>query len=307
MTRAADHRWRAGGRTAAASRRRPAAWRECQATRNAREDERHANHPHVRGARAASGVARSLYSGCGRSNHFVLCSENERRKARRHHSSHADAGRVRDRRASAAARCCRRCRGRRRRLRGARHRRRAGASSPASRRHAGRGRRAEEGRGRRVQAGVPRRAPVEDARRCCRKPSSPDRPRRRSRRFSTRCSPSSPADNQRKFLSALGAFDMLAIEKHTKPWIALTAGRAGRAAADGVHDGARHAARRPVAASCAGSGRLGQGHDRRSLQQPERLDRRRVLLVREGRARTGLGRQRVPHGAARLHASGRAA
>jgi hypothetical protein len=31
------------------------------------------------------------------------------------------------------------------------------------------------------------------------------------------------AENQRKFLGALGAFDMLAIDKHTKPWIALTA------------------------------------------------------------------------------------
>jgi len=31
------------------------------------------------------------------------------------------------------------------------------------------------------------------------------------------------AENQRKFLSALGAFDMLAIEKHGKPWTSLTA------------------------------------------------------------------------------------
>jgi Gluconate 2-dehydrogenase subunit 3 len=31
------------------------------------------------------------------------------------------------------------------------------------------------------------------------------------------------AQNQKAFLSALGAFDMLAIEKHSKPWIALTA------------------------------------------------------------------------------------
>lgn len=31
------------------------------------------------------------------------------------------------------------------------------------------------------------------------------------------------AQNQRNVLSALGAFDMLAIEKHGKPWIALTA------------------------------------------------------------------------------------
>ncbi len=30
-------------------------------------------------------------------------------------------------------------------------------------------------------------------------------------------------ENQRKFLSALGAFDMLAVDKHTRPWIALTA------------------------------------------------------------------------------------
>jgi hypothetical protein len=30
------------------------------------------------------------------------------------------------------------------------------------------------------------------------------------------------AENQRKFLSALGAFDMLAIEKHAKPWTSLT-------------------------------------------------------------------------------------
>jgi hypothetical protein len=29
--------------------------------------------------------------------------------------------------------------------------------------------------------------------------------------------------NQKAFLSALGAFDMLAIDKHSKPWIALTA------------------------------------------------------------------------------------
>jgi len=31
------------------------------------------------------------------------------------------------------------------------------------------------------------------------------------------------AQNQKSFLSALGAFDMLAIEKNSKPWIALTA------------------------------------------------------------------------------------
>lgn len=31
------------------------------------------------------------------------------------------------------------------------------------------------------------------------------------------------AQNQKAFLSALGAFDMLAIDKHSKPWIALTA------------------------------------------------------------------------------------
>jgi len=31
------------------------------------------------------------------------------------------------------------------------------------------------------------------------------------------------AQNQRNFLSALGAFDMMAIEKHSKPWVALTA------------------------------------------------------------------------------------
>ena len=31
------------------------------------------------------------------------------------------------------------------------------------------------------------------------------------------------AQNQRNFLGALGAFDMLAIEAHSKPWVALTA------------------------------------------------------------------------------------
>ena len=31
------------------------------------------------------------------------------------------------------------------------------------------------------------------------------------------------ADTQRKFLSSLGAFDMMATEAHTKPWVALTA------------------------------------------------------------------------------------
>ena len=31
------------------------------------------------------------------------------------------------------------------------------------------------------------------------------------------------AQNQKSFLSALGAFDMLAIEKNAKPWVALTA------------------------------------------------------------------------------------
>jgi Gluconate 2-dehydrogenase subunit 3 len=31
------------------------------------------------------------------------------------------------------------------------------------------------------------------------------------------------SQNQKSFLSALGAFDMLAIEKHRKPWVALTA------------------------------------------------------------------------------------
>jgi len=31
------------------------------------------------------------------------------------------------------------------------------------------------------------------------------------------------ADTQRKFLSSLGAFDMMAIEAHSKPWVALTA------------------------------------------------------------------------------------
>ena len=31
------------------------------------------------------------------------------------------------------------------------------------------------------------------------------------------------AQNQKSFLSALGAFDMLAIDKHAKPWLALTA------------------------------------------------------------------------------------
>lgn len=31
------------------------------------------------------------------------------------------------------------------------------------------------------------------------------------------------AQNQRNFLGALGAFDMMAIEAHTKPWVALTA------------------------------------------------------------------------------------
>ena len=31
------------------------------------------------------------------------------------------------------------------------------------------------------------------------------------------------AQNQRNFLSALGAFDMMAIEAHSKPWVALTA------------------------------------------------------------------------------------
>ena len=31
------------------------------------------------------------------------------------------------------------------------------------------------------------------------------------------------ADTQRKFLSSLGAFDMMATEEHSKPWVALTA------------------------------------------------------------------------------------
>ena len=44
------------------------------------------------------------------------------------------------------------------------------------------------------------------------------------------------ADTQRKFLSPLGAFDMMAIEAHTKPWWPHRGG-AGRAAAEGVHHG----------------------------------------------------------------------
>ncbi len=112
------------------------------------------------------------------------------------------------------------------------------------------------------------------------------------------------AENQRNFLGALGAFDMFAIDKYSKPWIALTPVeqdtllQTASTTAPGNRPGIRGHRRRGV--------HRGQGHDRRSLQQPERLDRRRVFLLREGRARTGLGRQRVPHGAARLHAPGRA-
>ena len=45
------------------------------------------------------------------------------------------------------------------------------------------------------------------------------------------------AANQRAFLGALGAFDMVAITKHGKAWIGDHAVAAGRAAAGGVHGG----------------------------------------------------------------------
>ena len=51
------------------------------------------------------------------------------------------------------------------------------------------------------------------------------------------------AANQRAFLGALGAFDMAAIDRHGKAWIAHHAFGAGRAPARGVHGGRHHVGR----------------------------------------------------------------
>ena len=112
-------------------------------------------------------------------------------------------------------------------------------------------------------------------------------------------------DDQQKFLGALGAFDMLAIEAHGKAWTALTAAeqdgllQKASTTAPGLGRGGRFG-------FGGGARRYRQGDDRRSLQQPEAVDCRRVPLVGKGRAGAGLDGQRVLRGAARLHSSRRA-
>ena len=132
---------------------------------------------------------------------------------------------------------CRRCLAARRRVRAAVDRRRAASDAPAPGNPAAIEQAQQKAAVTGLHAAVPRRPSVEDAR----GPRRGDRPgldrRRGSRRSSTSCSPWSRPQNQRAFLGALGAFDMAAINKHGKAWIAHHGRGAGRAAARGLDGG----------------------------------------------------------------------
>ena len=80
--------------------------------------------------------------------------------------------------------------------------------------------------------------------------------------------------NQRAFLGSLGAFDMAAIAKHGKAWLALSAAEQDALLRDAL------------------DGRRAVG-DARPLPEPQGLDRRRLLLVGARHARAGLDRQHV--------------
>ena len=92
------------------------------------------------------------------------------------------------------------------------------------------------------------------------------------------------AANQRAFLGALGAFDMVAINRHGTAWIGITPSQ-------------QDALLREASTADARSVGL-----RRALSESEGLDRRRVLLVGDRHARARMGRQRRPCAAARVHA-----
>ena len=111
--------------------------------------------------------------------------------------------------------------------------------------------------------------------------------------------------SQRSFLGAMGAFEMQAIDKFSKPWKALTTAQQDEllTVASTAESGLKADGRRSTRTVGA---RRREGDHLRPLRQFARLDFGRLLLVGDRDARARVDGRDVLHEAARLRSSGRA-